>query len=82
MSLTIHGDAYRPPPPWFNETMNHLLEVGVYYLDLLEEAGEGGQRIFDRFVVFDNAVILATTQPQLNRRLVDFFDRLATVDLD
>lgn len=67
--------------PSLKETLNHLLEVDLYYLDMVEEAGEG-RRIFDRYVVFDDAVALAEAQLAFDRRLVAACDKLTEADLD
>lgn len=67
--------------PSLKETLNHILEVDLYYLDMVEEAGEG-RRIFDRFVVFDDATALSEAQLAFDRRLVAFCDRLTEADID
>ncbi|GAA4110650.1 DinB family protein [Aminobacter aganoensis] len=67
--------------PSLQETLNHILEVDLYYLDMIEETG-AGRRIFDRFVVFEDAVALAEAQLVFDRRLVAVCDRLAEADLD
>lgn len=67
--------------PSLKATLNHILEVDLYYLDMIEEAGEG-RAIFARFVEFDDAALLAAAQAEFDRRLVACCDRLAEADLD
>ncbi|CAI2935384.1 DinB family protein [Aminobacter niigataensis] len=67
--------------PSLKETLNHILSVDIYYLDMIEEGGEG-RRVFDRFVDFDDAVALAGAQAEFDRRLIGCCDRLTEADLD
>jgi uncharacterized damage-inducible protein DinB len=67
--------------PSIRQTLNHVLSVDLFYLDMMEEGGIG-QRIFDRFVDFDEAVKLAAAQAEFDRRLVAFCERLTEADLD
>ena len=67
--------------PSLRETLNHILSVDLYYLDMIEEAGEG-RKIFERFVDFDDASVLAGAQAEFDRRLVACCDRLTEADLD
>ncbi|WP_395447355.1 DinB family protein [Aminobacter sp. UC22_36] len=67
--------------PSLKETLNHILEVDIYYLDMIEEGGEG-RKLFDRFVVFNDAAALAEAQAAFDRRLVACCDSLGESDLD
>lgn len=67
--------------PSLKATLNHILSVDLYYLDMIGEAGEG-RGIFERFVDFDDAAELAKAQAEFDRRLVAFCDRLTEADLD
>ncbi|MDH4985494.1 DinB family protein [Aminobacter anthyllidis] len=63
------------------ETLNHILEVDLFYLDMIEEGGEG-RKVFDRFVAFDDPAALATAQAEFDPRLVACCDGLSAADLD
>jgi uncharacterized damage-inducible protein DinB len=67
--------------PSIRETLNHILSVDLFYLDMIEENGIG-QRIFDRFTDFDEPVKLAAAQAEFDRRLVAFCEHLTETDLD
>lgn len=67
--------------PSLKETLNHILEVDLFYLDMIEEGGEG-QKLFDRFVAFDTAQSLAAAQAEFDRRLVACCDGFGAADLD
>lgn len=67
--------------PSLGETLNHILEVDLYYLDMIEESGEG-RRVFEKFRAFDEAAKLAEAQAEFDRRLVACCDRLSEADLD
>jgi uncharacterized damage-inducible protein DinB len=67
--------------PSLKETLNHILEVDLFYLDMIEEGGEG-QKLFDSFVAFDTAQALAAAQGEFDRRLVACCDGLGDADLD
>lgn len=67
--------------PSLKETLNHILSVDIFYLDMIEEGGEG-QKVFDRFIEFDDAEALAKAQVAFDRRLVACCDRLTEADLD
>lgn len=67
--------------PSLKETLNHILEVDLYYLDIVEETG-AGRGIFDRYVAFEDAVALGRAQSAFDRRLVAFCDRLTEADPD
>ncbi|WP_269931680.1 DinB family protein [Aminobacter sp. HY435] len=67
--------------PSLRETLNHILSVDLYYLDMIEEGGEG-RKVFHRFVDFDDPAALAKAQGAFDRRLVACCDRLGEADLD
>lgn len=67
--------------PSIQATLNHILSVDLFYLDMVEE-GSLGLSVFDRHVDFDDAASLAAAQAGCDRRLVEFCDRLAAPDLD
>jgi len=67
--------------PSIAKTLNHILSVDLFYLDMMEEDGRG-LAIFDRFVDFADPVLLATEQGAFDRRLAAFCDRLVDEDLD
>ncbi|BBD37382.1 damage-inducible protein DinB [Aminobacter sp. Y103A] len=67
--------------PSLKDTLNHILEVDLFYLDMIEEGGEG-QKLFDRFVALDTASALAAAQAEFDRRLVARCDGLSAADLD
>lgn len=67
--------------PSIRATLNHILSVDLYYLDMLEEAGEG-LAILERFVDYADPAALAAAQLGLDRRLVGFCDRIGEADLD
>lgn len=67
--------------PSIRETLNHILSVDLYYLDMIEEGGQG-RTVFQRFVAFDDPVALAKAQQDQDRRLIAFCDRLAEADCD
>lgn len=67
--------------PSLRATLNHILEVDLYYLDMVEEGGQG-RRVLDRFTGFDAASELAAAQADFDRRLVAYCDALSEADLD
>ena len=67
--------------PSIRETLNHMLSVDLYYLDMLQE-GRIGLAIFDRYVDFDDAHGLAAAQLEFDRRMVEFCDSISAEDLD
>ncbi len=67
--------------PSLRATLNHILEVDLYYLDMVEEGGQG-RRVLDRFTGFDSVSELAVAQVECDRRLVAFFDGLSEADID
>ena len=67
--------------PSIKETLNHILSVDLFYLDMMEEGGLGAG-IFDLYADLDDAVSLAEGQATFDRRLIEFCERLAPEDLD
>jgi uncharacterized damage-inducible protein DinB len=67
--------------PSIRATLNHILLIDRYYLDMLEEAGEG-LAVLDRFVEHAEPAQLAAAQLGSDRRLVGYCDRLSDADLD
>ncbi len=61
-------------------TLNHILEVDRYYVDALDEAGEG-LRVFDAPPIRDRALLTAA-QVEVDRRLIACCDRLEEAALD
>jgi uncharacterized damage-inducible protein DinB len=67
--------------PSIKETLNHVLSVDLYYLDMMEQRGEG-LAIFDRYVEYDDPVQIAAGQAEFDRRLIGFCSQLSLQDLD
>ena len=67
--------------PSIKATLNHILSIDLFYLDMMEEAG-AGLSIFDIYVDYDDAQALAAAQSGFDRRLIGFCERLAAQDLD
>jgi uncharacterized damage-inducible protein DinB len=67
--------------PSIRETLNHILSVDLYYLDMLEE-GDVGLKIFDTYAESGDARQLAESQAAFDRRLLGFCENLAAEDLD
>ena len=67
--------------PSIAETLNHILSVDIYYLDMLEEGGVG-LAVFDHFVPATDSTDLAKRQSDVDRRLMTFCDELTEADLD
>jgi uncharacterized damage-inducible protein DinB len=67
--------------PSIKATLNHILSVDLFYLDMMEEGGVG-LAIFDLYVDHDDPARLAEDQAAFDRRLIDFCNRLAPEDLD
>jgi uncharacterized damage-inducible protein DinB len=67
--------------PSIKETLNHILSVDLFYLDMLEEGGVG-LALFDRWRDLDDPARLAVAQGDFDRRLLDFCTGLDAVDLD
>jgi uncharacterized damage-inducible protein DinB len=67
--------------PSLKETLNHILSVDHYYLDMMEEGG-AGLAIFDRYRPYDDPSKFAEAQAAFDRRLLDFCKRLTAADVD
>jgi uncharacterized damage-inducible protein DinB len=66
--------------PSLRETLNHILVVDLYYLDALEEGGQG-QGVLDRWRPHAAIGPLAAEQRATDRRLIAFCDALDDDDL-
>jgi uncharacterized damage-inducible protein DinB len=66
--------------PSIKETLNHILSVDLFYLDMMEERGEG-LAIFDRYTDYDDPEQLAAGQAEFDRRLLNFCQSLSAEDL-
>ncbi|MBL8579451.1 MAG: damage-inducible protein DinB [Mesorhizobium sp.] len=67
--------------PSIRETLNHVLLVDLFYLDMLEQKGVG-RAIGTCFKPFADAQSLAEAQAEFDRQLVAFCDGLEAGDLD
>ena len=67
--------------PSLRETLDHILRVDLFYLDMLEEGGEG-LALFERVQPFHDRHVMAREQAAADRRLLSFCARLNTADLD
>jgi uncharacterized damage-inducible protein DinB len=67
--------------PSIRETLNHILSVDLYYLDMMEEGGVG-LAIFDRYRDYDDPTEFAEAQAAFDRRLLEFCGLLSEDDLD
>jgi uncharacterized damage-inducible protein DinB len=67
--------------PSIKATLNHILCIDLFYLDMLEQSGVG-LAIFESFSDHDDAAALAAAQSGFDRRLVAFCDRLGNDDVD
>lgn len=67
--------------PSISATLNHILSVDLFYLDMLEEGGLG-LSIFESFTDRTDPAVLAADQAREDRRLVAFCDRIVAADLD
>lgn len=67
--------------PSIKATLNHVLSVDLYYLDMVEEGGVG-LAIFDDWADFEIPAKLAAVQAETDRRLLSFCNELKKVDLD
>jgi len=67
--------------PSIEATLNHLLSVDLYYLDMMEEGG-AGLAIFDRYIDHDDPARLAEEQAAFDRRLIAYCGRLSAEDLN
>ncbi len=67
--------------PSIRETLNHILSIDIYYLDMLTEGGVG-LRVFDRWKDFDDPERLAEAQAACDRDYLAFCAALQASDLD
>lgn len=67
--------------PSIKATLNHVLSVDLYYLDMVEEGGVG-LAVFDNWTDFDAPARLAAVQAETDRRLLSFCESLSKSDLD
>lgn len=67
--------------PSIAATLNHILSVDLFYLDMVEEGGLG-LSVFDVFADLTDPMVLAAEQAKADRRLVAFCDRISKGDLD
>lgn len=67
--------------PSIKATLNHVLSVDLYYLDMVEEGGVG-LAIFDDWADFEIPAKLAAVQAETDRRLLSFCEELKKADLD
>lgn len=67
--------------PSLRETLNHNHSVDLYYLDALEDGGEG-RKLYTCTPMIDDPADLRVAQVQADQRLVAFCDRLNGDDLD
>lgn len=67
--------------PSLRETLDHILRVDLYYLDMLEEGGEG-LAIFERVQPFHDPALIAGEQMLADRRLLSFCARQTAAGLD
>lgn len=79
----LRPGAFTAPRPGFfpslAETMNHIYEVDLYYIDALEEGGLG-RSVYDRAPVSDHR-ILGQMQAEADMRLARFCESLTDADL-
>jgi uncharacterized damage-inducible protein DinB len=66
--------------PSIKQTLNHVLLVDIYYLDMLKEGGVG-LRVFDRWRDFDDPARLAEAQAACDRDYLAFCAALQASDL-
>ncbi|MEO1550013.1 MAG: DinB family protein [Pseudomonadota bacterium] len=82
-ALTLSSQEASAPAPGFfpslTETLNHIYDVDLYYVDALE-AGGVGRAVFEREVEWDLR-LLATAQAQVDQRLARFCKALRPGDL-
>jgi len=67
--------------PSIKETLNHILSVDLFYLDMMEEGGRG-LKVFADYRDFDDAASLSAAQAAFDRRLIGFCDGLSGSDFD
>ncbi|MBN9235257.1 MULTISPECIES: DinB family protein [Phyllobacteriaceae] len=61
--------------PSIKATLNHILSVDLYYLDMVEEGGVG-LAVFDAWTDFEDPAKLAAVQAEADRRLIVFCNEL------
>jgi uncharacterized damage-inducible protein DinB len=73
--LALAPGAFEAPRtsffPSIRATLNHILSVDLFYLDMLEEGGVG-LALFDRWRDHDDPARLAAAQYEFDRRLLEF----------
>ncbi len=67
--------------PSIRATLNHVLSVDLYYLDMVEEGGVG-LAVFDGWTDFETPDRLAAVQVETDRRLLSFCEDLTQSDPD
>lgn len=67
--------------PSLHLTLHHILVVDLYYIDAVEEGGQG-LAVYRAPDSFPNFAALRQAQSESDRRLIAFCDRLGEVDLD
>ncbi|PLP58652.1 damage-inducible protein DinB [Mesorhizobium loti] len=67
--------------PSIKATLNHILSVDLYYLDMVEEGGVG-LAVFDGWTDFEMPIKLAAVQAETDHRLMSFCEELTKPDLD
>lgn len=67
--------------PSIRETLNHILSVDIYYLDMMKEGGRG-LTVFETWVDHDDVRHLVAAQTAFDRELLDFCTELTATDLD
>lgn len=67
--------------PSIAETLNHILSIDLYYVDMIEEGG-AGLGIFDRYVPHREPAGLFAAQQACDRRLLALCERLTPTDID
>ncbi|WP_274629954.1 DinB family protein [Arvimicrobium flavum] len=67
--------------PSIKATLNHILSVDLYYLDMLREGGIG-LGVFDVWKDYDDPAALAAAQAAFDRDLLAFCEGLGAPDLD
>lgn len=76
--------AFQSPRPGFFgslcRTLNHIYEVDLYYVDALEEAGQG-RAVYDREDI-GNLAELARRQAEVDMRFAAFCGNLTTAGLE
>ena len=80
----LSDSAFSGPRPGFfpslKRTLNHIYEVDLYYIDALQETGQG-RSVYDRTDV-GSCAALAKLQTALDQELIRFCETLRPQDLD